>query len=320
MLFRSGPIIGFFSVGIPLVGRFISTLVKWRALFLLVTRTDTLVTLRNVWATLTGGWTAAQAKAQSYLGTLHAINAAHAGLSAHRMGGVFPAGMAVGAGAARGMGPAFSPVVKGGAKRGITYHGTRRDGTPIFIDNKTGKFAKMTDPRVEKHFRDVLVATKKGRFAAGTMAGGLARAGTAVAGVGRGLMALMGGPWGLALTGISIALPYVIGAIKNRNQMEKANNEALRAQKESTDWNTRALGTLASKYDTQAEAEAAGKNLTLEQELRALNNSIHMWIDALATGDYKNLNLTITTQDGRTIKTLNFDKYNRDQNLALGTR
>ena len=236
------------------------------------------------------------------------------------MAGVFPAGMAVGRGAARGMGPAFSPIVKGGKKRGITYHGQRRDGVPIFIDNKTKKFAKMTDPRVEKHFKGVLVATKMGKYAKGTMAGAMARTGAAVANVGRGLMAMMGGPWGLALTALSVVVPYLIGAIRNRNQTEEANQEALKAQKDAIDWNTRALGTLAAKYDTKEDAEAKGKNLTLVQEMKALNNSIGMWIDALDTGDYKNLNLTITTPDGKTIKTVNFDKYNRDQNLALGTK
>lgn len=316
-----GPIIGFFSVGIPLVGRFISTLVKWRALFLLVTRTDTLVTLKNVWATLTGGWTAANAQAQGYLGTLHAINAAHAGLSAHRMGGVFPAGMAVGAGAARGMGPAFSPVVKGGAKRGITYHGTRRDGTPIFIDNKTGKFAKMTDPRVEKHFRDVLVATKKGRFAAGTMAGGLARAGSAVARVGSGLMSLMGGPWGLALTGISVALPYVIGAIKNRNQVDKANQEAIEAQKEATEKNTKALGLLNSHYNTQEEAIAAGKSLTAEQEMKALREAIIQWRKLIESGAFfARQELVLKDSKGNTIQKVTWDDYNKEQNFNLATK
>lgn len=315
-----GPIIGFFSVGIPLVGRFISTLVKWRAMFLLVTKTDTLVTLKKVWATLTGGWTSANAQARGYLGTLQQIQAAHAGLTAQRMGGVLPAGMAVGAGAARGMGPAFSPITKGGKKRGITYYGQRRDGVPIFYDRKAKTFAKMTDPRVEKYFKDVLIATKMGKYAKGTMAGAMARTGAAVANVGRGLMTMMGGPWGLALTALSMGVPYLVGAIRDRNQVDKANQKALKAQKDAIDWNTRALGTLAAKYDTSEDAEAAGKTLTLDQEIRALNNSISMWAEALATGDYKTLHLAITMPDGKTVKTIDFDKYNRDQNLALGTK
>ncbi len=311
-----GPTIGFFSVGIPLVGRFISTLVKWRAMFLLVTRTDTLVTLKNVWAVLTGGWTAAQAKAQGYLGTLQAINAAHAGLNAQRMAGVFPAGMAVGAGAARGMGPAFSPIVKGGSKRGITYHGQRRDGTPIFIDNRTKKFAKMTDPRVEKHFKDVLVATKMGKYAKGTMAGAMARTGAAVANVGRGLMNMMGGPWGLALTAISMGLPYVIGSIQERNRKAQEAAAINEDQKKAMIENTKALGSLAAKYDTTEESE--DYNLTLVQEMKILAQSIQKWHKLIESGHFfSRSELTLNLPGGKTQKVVldNYDAINFDNGI-----
>lgn len=312
-----GPIIGFFSVGIPLVGRFISTLVKWRAMFLLVTRTDTLVTLKNVWAALTGGWSAATANANTYLASLRAIQTQHAVL----------AGQAATVAAANAAGA--TPVVM---NRGdIHYKGTptkNGKGRHLFytIDPTTGrnKFLSPNDPRVQRRYADVIkgagIAAATNLTRGAKVATAVTKVGAGLAKVGRGLMTMMGGPWGLALIALSVGVPYLVGTIRDRNQVDKANQEALKAQKDAIDWNTRALGTLAAKYDTAEDAEAAGKTLTLDQEIRALNNSIKMWAEALATGDYKTLHLAITMPDGKTVKTIDFDKYNRDQNLALGTK
>lgn len=308
-----GPIIGFFSVGIPLVGRFISTLVKWRAMFLLITRTDTLVTLKNVWAVLTGGWSAANANANGYLATLRAIQTQH-----NVMAGQQAAVAAANAAGARNV------VISRG---GITYTGTPTQngrGRHRFRDDSTGRFIPQNDPRVQRRFADVI--TGAGLASAANLSKGarvattVSKVGMGLANVGRGLMTMMGGPWGLAITGISIALPYIIGGIRSRNQREKANSEAIQAQTAATDWNTRALGTLASKYDTKEDAEAAGKSLSLNEEMKALRSSINDWTRAISTGDYKNVNLTITTPDGKVLKTITFDQYNRDQNLALGTK
>lgn len=306
-----GPIIGFLSVGIPLVGRFISTLVKWRAMFLLITRTDTLVTLKNVWAVLTGGWSAANANANGYLATLRAIQTQHAVMAGQQVATAT-------ATAARNV------VISRG---GITYTGTPTQngrGRHVFRDDATGRIISRNDPRVQRRFADVItgagLASAANLSRSAKVATSVGKIGVGVASVGRGLMTMMGGPWGLAITGISIALPYIIGSIRARNQREKANSEALRAQTQATDWNTRALGTLASKYDTKEEADKAGKTLSLEEEMRALRSAIQNWTRVISTGDYNNVNLTISTPDGKVIKTIDFDKYNRDQNLALGTK
>lgn len=308
-----GPILGFLSVGIPLVGRFISTLVKWRAMFLLVTRTDTLVTLKNVWSVLTGGWSAANANANGYLATLRAIQTQHAVM----------AGQQAAVAAANAAGARNVVISRGG----VTYTGRptkNGKGRHIFRDNSTGRILSQRDPRVQRRFADVI--TGAGLASAANLSRGakvattLGKVGGGLANIGKGLMTMMGGPWGLAITGISVALPYIIGSIKNRNQVEKANEEAIKAQTQAIDWNTKALGTLASKYDTEEEAIAAGKTMSLEEEMRALRSSINHWTQAIASGNYKDITLTINTPDGKVLKTIDFDKYNRDQNLALGTK
>lgn len=306
-----GPTIGFFSVVIPLVGRFISSLVKWRAIYLLMTRTDSLITLKNVWSVLTGGWSAATASANGYLASLRAIQAQQAVMS----------GQAAAVAAANAAGMNNVTMRRGG----IIYTGIptkNGKGRHIFRDANTGKMISPKDPRVTRNFADVLTNVGKGAaVGAGAKAlTTLGKVGRGLAGVGKGIMTMMGGPWGLAITGILTILPYVIGAINSRKQVDKANKAAMEANTNAVDWNSKALGTLASKYDTKEEADAAGKTLTVEQEIRLLRHSIGDWINRIDTGNFHNLDITIRDSKGNPIQSMSFDKYNRDQNLALGTK
>lgn len=303
-----GPIIGFFSVAIPLSGRFFSSLVKWRAIFLLMTRTDTLVTLRNAWSVLTGGWSVATANANQYLNKLRVIQAQQMTLAKTTA-------------AANAM--QMAPVVVN--RGGITYTGTptpNGKGRHVFRDDKTGRFVSRNDPRVTSNFGDVLTGAAIGKAASNTGKGikALTSVGRGLAGVGKGIFNLMGGWWGLAITGISVGLPYLIGSINSRSQAEKQNREAMKESTKATNWNTAALGTLAAKFDTKEEADAAGKTLNLEEEIRLLNNSIKDWIKRIDNKEYKDLNLKIVTPSGEVIQSTTFEDFTKQESFSLGVK
>jgi len=49
--------------------------------------------------------------------------------------------------------------------------------------------------------------------------------------VGKGLLGILGGPWGIAITGISLALPYIIDVFSGNSEATKENTRALRETK-----------------------------------------------------------------------------------------
>lgn len=295
-----GPTIGFFTVAVPLAGRFITTLVKWRAVYLLLARTDTMVTLKNIWTVLTGGWSAANAQATGYLGTLQAIKAAHMGMAA---------------------GSVATSMVRGGISYQVlpTKNGK---GRHIFRD-ETGRILRHDDPRVTNKYGDVLRRMGKNAGSVAMGATMLGKAGRAIGGLGRGLFTMMGGWPGLILTGVMTLGPLLVQNIAARREANRLNAEqkqAMQGLSQSVDSNTAAVGTLAAKYDTASAAEAAGKTLDIKGEMKALTSAIIQWRDLINSGAfYRRQEVVIRGADGTPIGTVVWDDYDQD-NLDLGTK
>lgn len=307
-----GPTIGFFTVGIPLVGRFITTLVKWRAVYLLLARTDTMVTLKNIWTVLTGGWSSANAQATGYLGTLQAIKAAHAGLAG---------GAVVG-----GVGPVVAPGPRGTIqKRGdITYQvlpTKNGKGRHIFRD-ATGKTLRYDDPRVTSTYNDVLKNIGKSAGAMATGATLMGKVGRGIGTFGKGLFALMGGWPGIILMAVTTLGPLLVQAISSRreaNRLNKEQEQAMKGLSQSIDTNSAAVGSLAAKYDT---ASAAGDQsmLTNNQKIDALTQAINDWRRLIESGAfYRKQELVLKDANGRSLGTVVWDDYD-SENLDLGTK
>ena len=294
-----GPTIGFFTIGIPLVGRFITTLVKWRAVYLLLARTDTIVTLKNIWTVLTGGWSAANAQATGYLGTLQAIKAAHMGMSA---------------------GSIATSMVRGGISYQVlpTKNGK---GRHIFRD-ETGRILRHDDPRVTNKYGDVLRRMGKN---AGSVAMGatlMGKVGRGIGTFGKGLFALMGGWPGIILMAVTTLGPLLVQAISSRreaNRLNKEQEQAMKGLSQSIDTNSAAVGSLAAKYDT---ASAAGDQsmLTNNQKMDALTQAINDWRRLIESGAfYRRQEVVLKDVNGRSIGTVVWDDYD-SENLDLGTK
>lgn len=114
----------------------------------------------------------------------------------------------------------------------------------------------------------------------GKATAGLGR--SVVGGIGkglRGIAGLFGGPWGLAIMGLTM-LPGLVDSIMD-NVRE---NRRLKAEMEK---NTYAANTLAGQYAKESERRRNNMNLTLEQELMLLRNSIIYWANVFEGKEFK---------------------------------
>ena len=94
-----------------------------------------------------------------------------------------------------------------------------------------------------------------------------------------GIAGLFGGPWGLAIMGLTM-LPGLVDSIMD-NVRE---NRRLKAEMEK---NTYAANTLAGQYAKESERRRNNMNLTLEQELMLLRNSIIYWAKVFEGKEFK---------------------------------
>lgn len=232
-----GPLLGgLFTATTAFVG-LASIVVKLRTRMILM-HNDSQVTGRNMFAILLGGWKASTMAAQQYLMTEAAIlSQRKAGITGTVLGATAGAYMFNGRNVEAKMG-------KGGrwfAKTGQGLTGWSRVGANA-VQTATGASV----------LKNVL---GKG-------------AGKAALGFGaKGLLGALGGPWTLAIMGISSLLPVVINAIKNNRQ---SNQE-----------NTTSINNLANEVRAERELRNQESEVQrmqrLVEENRALINALHHW-------------------------------------------
>lgn len=226
-------------------------------------QTDTLVNGGNMFKALFRGWTATNNQAFQYLTLLRQIQ-------------LLQAGIGTGMGNISSMSKKKKALIAGQAMAQTYYSGKyigkiNSKGNWVFWEKSSRKgmppksLGKLSNnPTLAKELqKKMLFPTIAGAGARGALGKGvLARLGGAALGLGRFLM----GPWGIALTAISMLLPPLIGAIKNRVAQTKESQEA-------TEKNTHSIYTLAGKLP-EDQRKAENKNLGLTEELILLSNTI----------------------------------------------
>lgn len=338
-------IIAIGAVAIPLVTWIISSLVKMRVRFMEL-KNDGLISAKNMFSVLRGGWSGAIIQAKEYAAILRQINAMHAGV-----------GMPWGMLSANQRKQQLAMM----AAAGYSIHNTEKGyGLLRHTDPKTGRvtfLGTFSDPngnvimsdKQRRHIQGTLTAgdraalmgwmgfgagagaaggaggagTSRGRgygwkqitsgkrFLAatrGTMRGAGAGIGRAAAGFGKafvgGAAALAGGlPAILTMLAIT-TIPSAINAIHDSMLQSKR----LKAEMER---NTASVYTLAGKFETESARRAAGKSLTLAQELTVLHNTILELAEAIREGrDIPKQEITLML-DGKVIsQAISTDKKN----------
>lgn len=193
---------------------------------LLTLASDSLVSFRAMFNILRSGWTKASISASQYLTILEMIK------NQNKYGNF-------------------------GALNEMVRNGQVVNG--VIFNPKTGRYHDATTHSFisnREAGRRLSGAPNPGFFS--KLVGG---SGKGLGGIGRALglgLGFLGGPVGIALTGISIALPLIISALnKNKETVEK---------------NTYSVATLAGKYETEQERIAARKSLRLSEEAIAAGN------------------------------------------------
>lgn len=240
-----------------------SALVMIRSRFMML-RTDSMITGRNMFAVLIGGWKAAYMSALQYAQIEQLILTQRAAGIGAKAGGI-----AMAAGYA----------VNGVQQR--TY--TTKTGKVVtqFFNPKTGRI-------VSKAAAAGAAAAGAGAATRAVMGSGLAGVASKLAGVGGKLLGFLGGPWGIAIMLISTLLPPLIGWIQRKKGSQDGNTSALQD-------NTAAVNTLAGQYASEEARLAANKSVTSEQELRMVVNLLGQLVRGQKD---KNINITVKPANG----------------------
>lgn len=275
-----GNLVAIGAILTPLVSFAISGVVKIRTSMLQMFGTST-VSAKNMFAILTGGWKGASLAAADYMRIEGAI-------IAQRNAGIMGnPGKAVMAGhyytynskLKRYQDPATGRIIssKEALSRTSLPHGAVVDTSAAGATRwaMTGKLSRA--------------ASRYG--AKGAISMGARVLGKGMLGIGRGLLGFLGGPVGLAITGLTI-LPSVVNAIRGNKEAEEENTAALEAQR-------RAI-----------ENNRAEKQLT--DEMRILIRSLNHWAGVLS-GRPINVNV-----NGSGYNTVTID--NEDVTLDTGTK
>lgn len=204
-------------------------------------QTDSLVTGRNMFAVLFGGWKGVNFQAAQYLNLLKAINMQQA----------------IGIGGKVGW-----AALAGGAVAGVGA-GVDKKGRQFAYDKATGRRLPHTDPRVSG-----ALGAGAGAAATAVVGKNIAKA-TTIGGrllsAGGKLFKLMGGWWGVAIMAITTIVPWLIGKISK-------NTESHSLQTGAVDENTLAVNGLTAQYQEQAAIDAANKADAKERELKIMVN------------------------------------------------
>lgn len=253
---------------------------------------DSRVSFRTMVRLMIGGWNQATISAQGYLNMERAI-------LAQRKAGIMASAATV---AAMGGMPAYyyngnTPAKMGANGRYYANTGRGSSGwTPVPAD-------MVTTTDASKMTRSLMGG-------AGAAAGAASRG--ALASVGRGLLrfgsrivSLLGGPLGLAITGISIFGPMIYSAIKGN--------------KSAQDENTRVTNDLASAIKASREGYKQKDNLQMLtiQEMRWLVQTLGIYAERLNQQDNKGTHLTIN-MDGKKFLEEYLGDRDAEINVAAG--
>lgn len=259
-----------------------STLVILRARWKLFTN-DSQVSFKNMISVLIGGWNGASLSAMKYLQIERSI-------IAQRKAGI--------------LGSPLPGILN---STGKTIEGLRTNKAGRVIDAKTGRFvskqaiesvstAAMTKAMLEGQVKSAAATAAKTAVGAGI--------GRTILGFGSKLFGFLGGPWGLALMGISTILPMVIDSLKSTRE---ANQE-----------NTKSIYTLAGKWAEQNGEKTDSKDATLTQEQYMLVNAMKYWTQVLQNIK-PSINLTLNV-DGKKAMQEVIDEDNKKVNLNMATK
>ena len=138
----------------------------------------------------------------------------------------------------------------------------------------------------------------------GFLRGGISKGlGIVAKGAFKGALGMIGGPWGLAIMGISFLLPRIV--------------EAIKGNKEAQDSNTEAINVL-NNHNRKKDEQSKDPSLSLDQKLTTLVNSLYFWADQISKA--KPTVINVTTPDGskKTFEIL--EGQSKDINMSAGTK
>ena len=253
---------------------------------------DSQVSFRTMVRLMIGGWNQATISAQGYLNMERAI-------MAQREAGIGASAATV---AAMGGMPVYyyngnTPAKMGANGRYYANTGRGASGwTPV-------PAAMVTTTDASKMTRSLMGGA--GAAAGAASRGALASVGRGLLGFGSRIVGLLGGPLGLAITGISIFGPMIYSAIKGN--------------KSAQDENTRATNDLASAIKASREGYKQKDNLQMLtiQEMRWLVQTLGLYAERLNQRDNKGTHLTIN-MDGKKFLEEYLGDRDAEINVAAG--
>lgn len=253
---------------------------------------DSQVSFRTMVRLMIGGWNQATLSAQGYLNMERAIRA-------QREAGIGASAATV---AAMGGMPAYyyngnTPAKMGANGRYYANTGRGASGwTPV-------PAAMVTTTNASKMTRSLMGGA--GAAAGAASRGALASVGRGLLGFGSRIVGLLGGPLGLAITGISILGPMIYSAIKGN--------------KSAQDENTRATNDLASAIKASQEGYKPKDNLQMLtiQEMRWLVQTLGLYAERLNQRNNKGTHLTIN-MDGKKFLEEYLGDRDAEMNVAAG--
>lgn len=253
---------------------------------------DSQVSFRTMVRLMIGGWNQATISAQGYLNIEKAI-------MAQREAGIRASAATV---AAIGGMPVYyyngnTPAKMGANGRYYANTGRGASGwTPV-------PAAMVTTTNASKMTRSLMGGA--GAAAGAASRGALASVGRGLLGFGSRIVGLLGGPLGLAITGISIFGPMIYSAIKGN--------------KSAQDENTRATNDLASAIKASREGYKQKDNLQMLtiQEMRWLVQTLGLYAERLNQRDNKGTHLTIN-MDGKKFLEEYLGDRDAEINVAAG--
>lgn len=253
---------------------------------------DSQVSFRTMVRLMIGGWNQATISAQGYLNMERAI-------MAQREAGIGASAATV---AAIGGMPAYyyngnTPAKMGANGRYYANTGKGASGwTPV-------PAAMVTTTNASKMTRSLMGGA--GAAAGAASRGALASVGRGLLGFGSRIVGLLGGPLGLAITGISIFGPMIYSAIKGN--------------KSAQDENTRATNDLASAIKAGREGYKQKDNLQMLtiQEMRWLVQTLGLYAERLNQRGNNGTHLTIN-MDGKKFLEEYLGDRDAEINVAAG--
>lgn len=258
-----GKALAYGALALPIIKMVVGQVMNGFAIIRLA-QNDSLVSGKTMFQSLFMGWASTNNQALQHVQLLRQIQMLQAGI------GTGMAGIS-------SMNKRKQAAIMGGMIGQTYYHGNyigrmNKKGRMTFYERQgKGKPPKSLgylrgNPQLANQLTQKMLFPAAAGAATGAVAKGvMGRLGGLILGLGR----FLTGPWGLALTAISLLLPSLLGAIKNRTSQAKDNAEAVEK-------NTHSIYTLAGKM-SEDQRRAEHKNLSLDEEMITLVNVLQYW-------------------------------------------